>query len=184
MEKELNSGAIWNSAALAGLQLGLATIALTLASSLAADLSGLAGGLLRFLLWAAKLVCCILLLRRLLRRFQQKNEAPDGRTVYKFGLRTVLFSSLLVAAYAAVTLLLTDKGEFMEQIEEAMVSLPVKLDSNSRAAMEAMLPKLPFFTLLSTFAYCFLWGWVLTSIFTSGRNRAIFDGEEESIDNQ
>ena len=163
---ELTSGAIWNKAAIAGLLMAAVTIAFTFTSGLT---TGIAFGFLNILLWLAKLVCCIMLFRFFMLKFSKECN-PDNRTLYHYGLRIAICSSLLVAAYTLLMSLNIDQTAFSEayteQVEKYMSMMNTQLDSNGQAALEQIQSKLPVISFFSMLIYCFLWGLVLSSIFS------------------
>ncbi len=188
MAKEFTSGMLWNKASVDGLILGAATIGFALLSSLSSHLGAFAGGLAGFILLFGKIAACIYLVRFFIARIHREFGA-DAKTLYGYGLRVALCSSLIVSAYSLVAALQINPETYMEQFSQAMASTPVALDSNSLTAIEAMLPKLPAITFFTSLVYCFLWGMVLSAIFSrSAASANPFDGDmpksDGTIDNQ
>ena len=59
------------------------------------------------------------------------------------------------------------------------------MDSNSEAALEKMMPKMPIYMGIGTCIYCFLWGWLYSTIFArSIAPNDPFSDTEDTIDNQ
>lgn len=165
MKKEYSSSASWNSAASAGLIMGLGTIALALVQSFAGKIPGLAGSLIGFLAMVLKIAACIYLFKWLLVRFYEAYELPGQRELSKFGLKVALLSALVVSAYSLVEMLMIKPDAFAEAMEQAMANYSAVLDSNSMRAMETMMGKMPVITFFTSIVYCFIWGWVLTGIY-------------------
>ena len=166
MTKDYSSSASWNSAALAGLVMAAVTIALDFARGLASKLPGVGGGVLSFFAWALKLVLCAWTFRYLMKRFYEGFDGVDSFSLKRYGLKLALFSSIIVSAYSLVSMLVINPdtiNEIMNTYRETYASM---MDSNSEAALEKMLPKLPTYIGLVSVVYCFLWGWLYSSLFS------------------
>ena len=185
MKKEYTSGASWNSASIAGLAMAAVTIVFELVAGLCGKVPGVGGGFLGFLIWAAKLVICALTFRYMLKKFHESYSDVDSSRLKNYGLKLALFSSLLVAAYSLVNLLVISPDSIdtiMQSVRESYASM---LDSNSEAALEKMLPKMPVYVGVGTVIYCFLWGLVYSSVFArSLRSDNPFEDIEEPVDDQ
>lgn len=166
MTKDYSSSASWNSAALAGLIMAVVTIAVDLVRGLSGRVPGVGGGVLSFFAWAFKMVLCAWTFHYLMKRFHDSFEGVDCFSLKRYGLKLALFSSLIVAAYSLVSLLVIKPdsiNEIMNTYRETYASM---MDSNSEAALEKMLPKLPVYIGVVTVGYCFLWGWLYSSLFS------------------
>lgn len=86
---------VWGSAGLDGLYLAAVTIAVTLCMSFLPG-SGVASFLLSTLGWTVKTVGSVWLLLRFMRRFA---AMETGGSVFAYGLRVCLCSSLVIAAF-------------------------------------------------------------------------------------
>ena len=185
MKKEYTSGASWNSASIAGLAMAAVTIALELVAGLCGKVPGVGGGFLGLLAWAVKLVICALTFRFLLKRFHASFADVDNSRLKKYGVKLALCSSLLVAAYSLVNILVINPDSINEIIQGAREGYASVLDSNSEAALEKMLPNMPAYIGVGTFVYCFIWGWLYSSVFSGGiAPDNPFADTQETIDNQ
>lgn len=185
MKKEYSTGESWNSAAIAGLVMALLTIAAELVASLCGKVNGVAGGFLAFLAWAGKLVACAMMFRYLMRKFHSSFSGVDYPAMQRYGLKLALFSSLVVAAYSLVNILVINPGTIDEITEVFRTSYSSMMDSNSEAALEKMMPKMPIYMGIGTCIYCFLWGWLYSTIFArSIAPNDPFSDTEDTIDNQ
>ena len=185
MKKEYTSGASWNSASIAGLAMAAVTIVFELVAGLCGKVPGVGGGFLGFLTWAAKLVICALTFRFLLKRFHESFADVDNSRIRKYGVKLALCSSLLVAAYTLVNILVINPDSINEIIQGAREGYASVLDSNSEAALEKMLPNMPAYIGVGTFVYCFIWGLVYSSVFArSLRSDNPFEDIEEPVDDQ
>ncbi len=166
MKKEFSSSTSWNSAALAGLAMAAATIILdylpTLA--LAIGINGFLGSFFLFLIKIVKIVACIYVFRLLMLRFFNSYEV-DYTRLQHYGLKLAFFSSILVAGFSLLQMLVISPETMTQVIQEVQSSYQNLMDSNSMAAMERMLSKLPAITFIFSLVYCCLWGWVLSTTF-------------------
>ena len=165
MQKEYSSNASWNNAAIAGFIMAVVTICLELARALGTKVPGVTGGFLNFIAWAAKLFICAVTFRALMKRFHRDFDGVDYFALKNYGYRLALFSAILMAAYSAINLLVINPDSVNEIISSFRDSYPAMMDSNSEAAIEKMLPKMPVYTSIITAVYCFLWGTLYTNLF-------------------
>ena len=185
MKEEYTTGESWNSAAIAGLVMASLTISAELVAALCGKVNGFLGGFLAFLAWAGKLVACAMMFRYLMRKFHSSFSGVDYPAMQRYGLKLALFSSLVVAACSLVNILVINPGTLDEITDVFRTSYSSMMDSNAEAALEKMLPKMPVYMGIGTFIYCFLWGWLYSTIFA----RSIapdnpFSETEDTIDNQ
>ncbi len=166
MKKEFSSGASWNSAALAGLAMGAATIALDYLPMLPAFIgcgeiaSELLGGALKIV----KVLACIYLFRALMLRFFNTVRTDYAR-LQRYGLKLALFSSILVAGFSVLQILVINPDMLSQTAQAVQNTYRHMMDSNTAAAMEKMISKLPVITFFSSVVYCYLWGWILSTTF-------------------
>ena len=184
MKKEYTSGDSWNSAAIAGLVLAIITIAAELVAALCGKVNGFAGGFLGFLAWAGKLVLCAVAFRYLMRKFHSSFSGVEYPEMRRYGLKLALFSSLIAAAYSLLNILVINPGSLDEITEVFRVNYSSMMDSNAEAALEKMLPKMPVYMGIGTLIYCFLWGWLYSTIFARSITPDYpFSETEDTIDN-
>ena len=166
MKKEFSSSASWNSAAVAGLVMGIATIILDYLPTLtlAIGLKGFLGSVLVFLIKIAKIVACVYVFRLMMLRFFNTYETDYAR-LQRFGPKTALFSSLIVAGFSLLQMLVINPETMTQVIQEVQNSYQSIMDSNTMAAMEKMFSKLPAITFVFSAIYCYLWGWLLSTTF-------------------
>lgn len=167
-EEKIN---IWNEAAVPGLVLGLVSIAYMVVNLLTSRLAGTGGmafliGLLGFVLWAAKIAACILLLRHFLLAFSRRNPSADNRKVFQFGMVVALYSALLYSGFYLVYVLYIDPDTIAASMEAAMSAYSSMMTSDMRAAMENMQADMPAIGFFSNLIWCWLFGTVLSAIFS------------------
>ena len=166
MKKEFSSSASWNSAAIAGLVMAVATIAADYLTSLPTLLgaTGFAVSILVYLLKFAKIIACVYVFRLLMLRFHN-NFSTDYTRLQHYGLKVALFSSILVAGFSLAQILLINPDTMTQMVQEVESAYQNMMDSNTMAAMEKMMSKLPAITFFSSLIYCYLWGWILSTTF-------------------
>ena len=166
MKKEFSSSVSWNSAAVAGLVMAVATIAADYITSLPVLLGvgSFAGSILVYLLKFAKIIACVYVFRLLMLRFHN-SVSVDYTRLQHYGLKLALFSSILVAGFSLVQILVINPDTMTQMIQEVENTYQNLMDSNTMAAMEKMMSKLPAITFFSSLIYCYLWGWILSTTF-------------------
>ncbi len=160
---------MWEHAGKAGLVLGGVSILYMLCTMLTGKVaeSGSAVFLMpmiNLLLWVAKLAACIFLMRFFMLRFSQADPTADNARVFRFGMAVALLSALLYSAFylAYVSFIAPDT---FEQALSMLEDNPM-MDSNSLSAIEDMIPKLPTISFFVNLVWCWLFGTVLSAIFS------------------
>ena len=183
----------WDGAGKAGLVLGLVPIVYMLIEQLllqdASDKLGTApAALVAFLLWAAKFVGCILLMRWFMRRFADTHDGVTRREASRYGTAIALTSALIYSAFVLAWSKFIDPEMFTRAFEQAAEQYSNFLDSNTMEMMEQMQGKMPVIAFFSNFIWCFLYGSILSSILSSriGRDVDPFAGGKDpfNTDNQ
>lgn len=183
MKKEFSSSVSWNSAALAGLVMGVFTIAVDYLPSLPLLLggTGVFVGILNFILKVVKIVACVIAFKYLLERFHN-NVKVGYPELQRYGQKIALFSSILVSGFTMLHLLVINPDMIAQMVKSTQEAYQGMMDSNTMAAMEKMISKLPVITFFSSLIYCYLWGWILSTTFA----RRLFPvnpfGERDSDD--
>ncbi len=172
MKEEFSSGASWNSAAVYGLVMAVATIALDYLCGLTALAGGFAAVLLSTVAKIAKILACLWLFRVLMLKFFNSFKT-DYTHFYHFGMKVALFSSIIVAGFSLAQITVINPDEFNQLYRQALESNPM-LDANSRAMAENMMASLPAMMFFFNLVYCFLWGWTLSSVYA----KAVFPPDE------
>ena len=159
---------LWESAGKAGLVLGGVSIAYLLCTMLTGKLAENGPVFLmtvvNLLLWLAKFAGCIYLMRWFMLRFSQADPEADNARVFRFGTLTALLSALLYAgAYLAYTTFIAPDS--FDQAMEILRDNPM-IDANTMDQMEQMIPQMPTFSFFFNLIYCWLFGTVLSAIFS------------------
>lgn len=169
MAETFTKNDIWNFAGKAGLVLGLVSTSYILIdhfliSGLISEKAPLAASLVQFALWAAKFAGCIWLMSFFLKRFAAEHKDASHYDVRSAGIATALTSALIFAAFSMAFVQFIAPDTMAEAMEAAKETYSSMLDSNSLAAMDQMMDKMPVITLISNLIYCFLYGTVLSAI--------------------
>lgn len=162
MEKSFSRKDLWDAAGKAGLVLGLVSCAYLAITQLLTKGAGFISVLFGLLLWAAKLVGCIVLMKYFMKKFAAAHPGLDNSDTFRFGLVTALLSALIFSAFnlAYFTWIMPDA--YANIMETAIESYGSMLPAESIEAMEEMnFGTISFF---SNLIYCFLYGTVLSAI--------------------
>ena len=163
MKGKLDNTILWNEAAKAGVLFGLVSV-----SCLALkELAGMSGS--NFLtqaafiiLWTVEFFGCILLMKKVQLDLRDKYQDVKMADTFKLGRRAALLSGLLLASAQALIILYMPQ-ETMDQLVSA-VSEAMPMSASQKEQMDGMLDRLPLLTFLFQWAYCYLYGTVLSSI--------------------
>lgn len=176
--------ALWNEAMVTGLLLGGICIAYVLLNLLTAKLGGMVGMMLNSVLWLAKFLGCIWMMRYMMIRLTVKYPGADNRDTRAFGIYSAFLSAIIVAAVSMANMMLVSPDQLADAMNMAMSQYSGMIDSNTRDAMEQMTGRLPAISFFSNLIYCTLYGTVLSMILSSGiPSRNPFDRQDD-IDNQ
>ena len=162
---------IWNDAAKSGLVLGGVSVAYFLINTLLTKLpDGKAVAVLvnvsGILLWVAKFALCIWLMKYFMRRFAAAHEGVTNGDTFRFGSATALLSALFYSAVYLAWVSLIDPNMFTDSIDAAMQSYQNLFTADQLDSMEEMMPRMPALTFFVNLIYCWLFGVVLSAIFS------------------
>lgn len=163
MTNEFSSSTSWNSAAVAGLVMGAVTIAADYLTTVPMLLGGgMVSTLLTYILKIAKIFVCIYVFRYLMQRFHD-TVRTDYTRIQRYGMKTALFSSILVSGFALLQMLVINPDMTAQIVNSTIEAYSGMMDSNTTAAMEKMINVLPAISFFTSLIYCYLWGWVLST---------------------
>lgn len=183
MGESISSKTIWDSAAKAGLALGGISIAYYVVNNLLS--ATVLGSLLGLLLWIVKFTACIYLMKFFMVRFAARNQGVTNNISFKYGVAIALTSAILYSAFYLLYTTVIFPDLISDSIGKAMEAYSSALSSSQIDELENMSSKLPTYTFFINLIYCFLFGTVLSSIFS--RNippRNPFESPENNIDEQ
>lgn len=148
----------WNEAARYGLVFGAISSAYMFLGHL--QIQGIFG----FLLWAAKFVGCIKLMKYAMRKFSTDNPSAVRSDIFKLGALIAVLSALVYSAVAVADMLYIFpeyyQTAYATMIEQAAQTLPAQQIEE----MKAMLADIHQYTFIGNFIYCSLFGVVLSFI--------------------
>lgn len=166
MEQNVIRKNMWNTAAKAGLILGLVSTSYMFITKWTgqAEIPAFLNLLLNGALWCAKFCSCIWLMMFFMRRFAAEN--PDVRNVdtRRLGIITALLSALVFSAFSLADIMFISPEFYTEQINASIQEMIPMMDSNTLSMIDKYLEMLPQITFFSTLIYCFIFGAVLSAI--------------------
>ena len=168
MDKSVSSRELWNKASATGLILALVTIAFGVLGGLTSKVgSAIVSNALPILLGLAKIIACIVLFRYFLVKLKEAHPDAVKQDLMHYGLRIALCSSILVAGYNLLDILVINPDQVSQAVESFRTAYSQFADSNTLNALDALVGKMPVYVFFVALVYCFVWGWVLAAIFSS-----------------
>ena len=164
MEQNIIRKDLWETAAKAGLALGIVSSAYMFLTQLMAGATGFMMTILSFVLWIAKFGGCIWLMAFFMKKFVAEHREADNKVTFNLGMATALLSALIYSAAAFANIAFISGDAMIEQMNLMMQQMGSMMDSNSMAMMETYMEKLPQITFFSNLLYCFVFGTVLSYI--------------------
>ena len=161
--KALDNNTIWNEAAKAGALFGAISIGCLLLKELAAlSSSSFLISAASIVLWAVEFFGCILLMKNRMLHLRDKYQGVKMADTTRFGSRAALLSGLLLASVQAVIILRMPEGAMdglLSQLNSTM-----GLTTSQVEQMGGVLDRLPLYTFLFQWVYCYLYGSILARI--------------------
>lgn len=192
MVQDTDSRTIWNEAAKSGLGLGIFTGIFIYIGMLTGTLSSggfgarLAGSLISVVLWIAKFIGCLWLLRFFMLKFALRHPGLSNRSSFRFGMLTALTSALIVAGIGLINMTVI-APDTIRQFTDAYMqtySAAIPMGDSDRIAFERVMNYLPQISFFTTFIYCYLFGTIAAKIFSSSiPPKDVFGDPLDSLDN-
>lgn len=166
MNDNIPSGALLNRAAVAGLALGAASTAYLFAVQYLPQLisSSVAVSLITTLLWIAKFVGCIYIMKAFMQSLVDSYDGVQHGQTLRLGVFASLFSALIFSAANLADVLYINPDAIEQAFNIALSQYSSMLDSNSLTIIEIFKDNMPMISFFSNFIYCFLYGTILSSI--------------------
>ena len=164
MEQNIIRKDMWETAAKAGLVLGMISSAYMFLTQFMAGATGFLMTILSFVLWAAKFGGCIWLMSFFMKKFAAEHPEVDNKATFNLGMTTALLSALIYSAAAFANIAFISGDAMVEQMNQMMQQMGSMMDSNSKSLMETYMEILPQITFFSNLLYCFVFGTVLSYI--------------------
>jgi hypothetical protein len=163
MKKTMDNNAVWNEAGKGALYVGgLSVLCLSLKELSALSGSNFLMTAAAVILWSVEFFGCILLMKRSLLDFRDKYEGVKMADTAKLGRRIALLSGLLLASAQALFIMQMPQEDMTAMVDQ--LSSTMSMGAAEREAVDGVLDKLPVFTFVFQWLYCFLYGTVLSSI--------------------
>ncbi|MCR5407884.1 MAG: DUF4199 family protein [Bacteroidales bacterium] len=184
MKKKLDNNALWNEAAITGLFFAAVSIGCLMGKQLVAGTgNAFLTQAVSMVLWLAEFAGCIVLMRQRMIRLRDTYSGVTIQDSYKFGRRAALLSGLLVASAQAL-ILMKMPADSMETMIGQLAS-QLQLSSSEIDSMGAFVDKLPLWTFIFQWIYCFLYGTVLSAIMSRYVFiQRLFDGPKDDDPSQ
>ena len=187
---KLDSKTLWNEAGRVGFVFGgFSSLCLVLQEGAALTGSTFLVQAAAIILWAVEFFGCILLMKKYMLDLRDKFDDVTMVDAYRFGRRVALLSGLILAAVDAVIIMKMPQDTVESVISELNTAVSGKLGAGFEGEVGRFVDKLPLYTFLGQWLYCFLYGSLLSAIMS----RYIFlqgpffqdpDGGDDNIDNQ
>ena len=188
---KLDSKTLWNEAGKTGLVFGLfSSVCLGLREASTLTGSNFLVQAAAIILWAVEFFGCILLMKKYMLDLRDKYENVTMVDTYRYGRRIGLLSGLILASVDAVLIMNSPQETVASVMNELSSSVTARLGNSQEAAMDQIVDRLPLYTFIFQWLYCFLYGSLLSAIMS----RYIFmqnyfqdggeNGNGNDIDNQ
>ena len=190
VKMKLDNKTLWNEAGRVGFVFGgFSSLCLVLQEGAALTGSTFLVQAAAIILWAVEFFGCILLMKKYMLDLRDKFDDVTMVDAYRFGRRVALLSGLILAAVDAVIIMKMPQDTVESVISELNTAVSGKLGAGFEGEVGKFVDKLPLYTFLGQWLYCFLYGSLLSAIMS----RYIFlqgpffqdpDGGDDNIDNQ
>ena len=186
---KLDSKTLWNEAGRVGLVFGgFSSLCLGLKEASALSGSTFLVQAAAIILWAVEFFGCILLMKKYMLDLRDKFEGVTLADTYHFGRRVALLSGLILAAVDAVLIMKMPQETVENVISELSSAVSAKMGSGYEGDIGRLVDKLPVYTFIFQWLYCFLYGSLLSAIMS----RYIFlqgpfqgrGGDDNRVDDQ
>jgi len=160
---KLDNTTLWNEAAKAGALLGLVSVSCLVLK----ELAGMSGSAFlvqaaAVILWSVEFFGCILLMKKVQLDLRDKYENVKMEDTFRLGRRAAALSGLLLASAQALIILYMPQETMDTLVSD--ISQAMSMTSSQKEQVEGMLDKMPLYTFVFQWLYCFLYGTVLSSI--------------------
>ena len=163
MKGKLDNTTLWNEAAKAGALLGLVSVSCLVLK----ELAGMSGSAFLaqaavVILWSVEFFGCILLMKKVQLDLRDKYENVKMEDTFRLGRRAAALSGLLLASAQALIILYMPQETMDTLVSD--ISQAMSMTSSQKEQVEGMLDKMPLYSFVFQWLYCFLYGTVLSSI--------------------
>ncbi|MGM9737034.1 MAG: DUF4199 domain-containing protein [Candidatus Cryptobacteroides sp.] len=165
---------LWNEGARYGLVLGIITGVFIFLNMLTASLAG-GSAMMKMLavalnagLWLVKFIGCLWLMRFFMLKFAAGHPSATNKHTFRLGVITALTSALVYSGINLLNICVISPDSIKEAVDTLMQtysSIGAFSDSD-RIAIEKTLGWYPQIAFFSNFIYCFIYGTVVSLIFS------------------
>ena len=189
MSVKLDNKILWNEAGRVGFVFGgFSSLCLVLKEGAALTGSSFLVTAAAVILWAVEIFGCILLMKKYMLDLRDKFDGVTAVDTYRFGRRVALLSGLILAAVDAFLIMKMPQETVESVITELNTAVASKMGAGFEGEVGKFVDKLPLYTFIGQWLYCFLYGSLLSAIMT----RYLFlqgpfqgpDSGNDNIDNQ
>ena len=192
---KLDSKTLWNEAGRVGFVFGgFSSLCLVLKEASALTGSTFLVQAAAIILWAVEFFGCILLMKKYMLDLRDKFDGVTVVDTYRFGRRVALFSGLILASVDAAVIMYMPQETVESVIAELNTAISSKMGAGYEGEIGRFVDKLPLYTFIGQWLYCFLYGSLLSSImsrylyvqdaFNDPGDSPDDDGGDENVDNQ
>ena len=162
---KLDSKTLWNEAGRVGFVFGgFSSLCLLLKEGAALTGSSFLVQAAAIILWAVEFFGCILLMKKYMLDLRDKFDDVTVEDTYHFGRRVALLSGLILAAVDAVLIMKMPQDTVASVVSELSAAMPASLGGVSEDEVGRLVDKLPLYTFIFQWLYCFLYGSLLSAI--------------------
>lgn len=163
---KINTTNMWDIAAVYGLALGVVSSTYSFITLWMGKMESgsILISLLTFILWTAKLLGCIWIMRSAMKKYCQSNKEADNKGSFRTGVITAIMSALVFAAVSFANMAYISADYINQQMEKTFTELAPLMNSNSLNMVDEVLQNIPEITFFSNLAYCSIYGIVLSAI--------------------
>ena len=163
---KLDSKTLWNEAGRVGFVFGgFSSLCLVLKEASALTGSTFLVQAAAIILWAVEFFGCILLMKKYMLDLKDKFENVTVVDTYRFGRRVALLSGLILAAVDTILIMKVLPQETVESvITELNTAVTSRMGAGYEGEIGRFVDKLPLYTFIGQWLYCFLYGSLLSAI--------------------
>ena len=182
-----DSKTLWNEAGRVGFVFGgFSSLCLILKMGASLTGSSFLVQAAAIILWAVEFFGCILLMKKYMLDLRDKYDGATVEDLYHFGRRVALLSGLILAAVDAFITMKIPPETVENVVSELSTAVSSQFGSDYEGEVSRFVDKLPLYTFIGQWLYCFLYGSLLSAImsryiFLQGPFRG---GDDTRVDDQ
>ena len=162
---KLDNKTLWNEAGRVGFVFGgFSSLCLLLKEGAGLTNSTFLVQAAAIILWAVEFFGCILLMKKYMLDLRDKFDGVTMMDTYRFGRRVGLLSGLILTAVDAFLIMKMPEDTVTSVLTELSAAMPASVGSVSQDDIGRLADKLPLYTFIFQWLYCFLYGSLLSSI--------------------